>query len=125
MEIEMSESYVIMDLDGYVKEMRSAAADDIASSNDDDLNQYISLQQMKNLVEEWSLGFDNQGRLIIDEDANHHIYEDTKTWITNVGLAKLAAAGAIECAWDNNCNDMVFWVKNKEPNNERKSKSEN
>ena len=119
----MSESYVIMDLDGYIKEMRSAAADAIASSNEDDLDQYINLKQMKNLVEQWSLGFDNQGRLIIDEDSNHHIYEDTKTWITNVGLAKLAATNEIECAWDNDINDMVFWTKNRESNNERKSKS--
>ncbi len=107
----MNGKYAITDLDGYVVEIRQAAADSIGSSDGEDLNNYISLDQMKGLVEQWSLGTDNQDRLIVDEETNQHIFEDTRIWISNVGLAKLAAEDCIECAWDNDANEMVFWVK--------------
>jgi hypothetical protein len=28
----------------------------------------------------------------------------------NIALAKLASSGEIECAWDSDINDMIFWV---------------
>jgi hypothetical protein len=105
----MSENYAIVDLDGYIQEMRLAAAESIAPENTDNLDEYISLNQMKSLVESWCIGHDNHNRPIINEESNINIFEDTVTWISNVGLAKLAAEGLLECAWDNESNDMIFW----------------
>jgi hypothetical protein len=39
------------------------------------------------------------------------IYDYTITWIHNVALAKLAAQDLVECAWDDDANEMVFWSK--------------
>lgn len=110
----MSDCYVIMDLDGYVKEMRTAVANSIADQTDENLDNYISLDQMKTLVDSWCIGFDDNERPILDEESNINIFEDTKIWMTNVGLARLAAQGFIECAWDSNLNEMVFWYPDKE-----------
>jgi len=102
--------YAIVDLNGYAKEMRDAAAKSIADPFDDDLDSYISVRQMVNLVKSECVGFDDNNRPLLNEDANEKIYESTITWIHNVGLAKLAADGLVECAWDDKQNEMVFWT---------------
>lgn len=105
------EIYAITNLKGYAEEMRDAAAKSF-SEDCDDIDSYISINQMINLVKSECIGFDDQDRPLLNEDANEKIYESTVTWINNVGLAKLAAQGYVECAWDNNSNEMVFWANN-------------
>lgn len=103
------EVYAITNLTGYASEMREAAA---KSFSDDcsDIDSYISINQMINLVKSECIGFDDQDRPLLNEDANEQIYESTVTWINNMGLAKLAADGYVECAWDSDKNEMVFWA---------------
>ena len=105
----MSEVYTIVDLDGYVREMRDAAAKTLAEDHDENLDEFVSVNQMINLVKSECVGFDDNERPMLNEDANEMIYEKTLAWIHNAGLAKLAAQGLIECAWDSNLNEMVFW----------------
>jgi hypothetical protein len=107
----MSEVYAIVDLQGYVTQMRDAAAKSISTDNTDNLDEYISLSQMTNLVEEFCLGHDDNDRPLLDEQTNEQIFEETAIWIHDIGLAKLAAQDLIECAWDANTNEMVFWAK--------------
>ena len=121
----MSEVYAIIDLEGYASQMREAAAKSICPENADNLDEYISLGQMTNLVEEFCLGHDDENRPLLDEDTNVQIFEETALWIHNIGLAKLAAQDLVECAWDDKTNDMVFWSKtNEQPKrkNSRKNK---
>jgi hypothetical protein len=103
--------YAIVDIHGYVSQMRDAAAKNISPDYDENLDEYISLDQMTNLVEEFCLGHDANNRPLLDEDTNEKIFEETSSWIHGVGLAKLAAKDLIECAWDNELNDMIFWNK--------------
>lgn len=109
----MSEVYAITDLNGYATQMREAAAKSLSDSEEDNLDNYISVGQMIGLVKQYCLGLDDEDRPLLDEDVNEKIFEETAIWIHNVGLAKLAAQDLIECAWDNNDNEMVFWVKEK------------
>lgn len=106
----MSEVYAITDLEGYATEMRDAAAKSLSSSYDENMDEFISITQMINLVKSECVGFDNKNRPLLDEDANEKIYEHTITWIHNVGLAKLASKGFVECAWDEKSNEMIFWA---------------
>ena len=117
------ELYAITNLDGYVTEMRQAAAYSLSANGDDNLDDYISLSQMINLVKSECVGFDDYDRPLLNEDANEKIYESTVTWIHNVGLAKLAAKGLIECAWDDKNNEMVFWSQNIQNVTNKKEKS--
>lgn len=120
----MAEVYAIIDLLGYATQMRNAAANSLADSSNDNLDEFISIDQLINMVRNECLGFDNEDRPLLDEQTNEKIFEDTSIWIHNVGLAKLAAQDLVECAWDNESNDMVFWAKEKsKPNAKRKSKS--
>lgn len=112
----MSEVYAIVDLDGYVREMRDAAAKTLAEDHEENLDEFISVNQMINLVKSECIGFDDNERPMLNEDANETIYEKTVAWIHNAGLAKLAAQGLIECAWDSDLGEMIFW-SNKEIGN--------
>jgi len=107
-----NEVYAITNLEGYASEMREAAADAFTDDHSD-IDTYISLDQMINLIKSECIGFDDQDRPLLNEDANEQIYESTVTWITNVGLAKLAAEGYVECAWDDRQNEMIFWANEK------------
>ena len=100
----MSEIYAIVDLDGYVREMRDAAAKTLAEDHDENLDEFINVHQMINLVKSECVGFDDNERPMLNEDANEKIYEKTVAWIHNAGIAKLAAQGLIECAWDSKLN---------------------
>lgn len=120
----MSELYAITDLEGYATEMREAAAKTISDSYNENLDEFISINQMIGLVKENCVGFDDNDRPLLNENANENIYESTISWINGAGLAKLASKGLIECAWDNDTNEMVFWSNEiKSTNSKSKGKS--
>lgn len=116
------ELYAITNLEGYAREMREAAANSFTDSHDD-IDTYISLNQMMNLVKSECIGFDDAERPLLNETANEKIYESTVTWINNVGLARLAAEGYVECAWDDKKNEMVFWANKQLDNFMKKGES--
>lgn len=114
--------YAIVDIHGYVTQMREAAAKSICGNTDDNLDEYISLNQMVGLVKQHCKGYDSEDRPLFDEMSNEQIFEDIAIWIHDVGLAKLAAKDLIECAWDNESNEMVFWAKENKVKNHDSSK---
>lgn len=120
----MSEVYTIIHLEDYAAEMRESAAKSICEKHTENLNEYISIGQMINLIKENCLGIDDNDRPLIDEDTNIKIFEETSVWIHSVGLARLAAKDLIECAWSDEDNAMVFWAKEK-PENKNESKRRN
>jgi len=102
--------YAITDIDGYIVNMRKAAAKHVCENADkDDLGLYVSINQMIGLVESNCLGYDDNGLPLLNEDCNEQIFLETAAWINNVALAKLAGQNMIECAWDDELNEMVFW----------------
>lgn len=117
------EVYAITNIEGYVTQMREAAAANISeNSNQDNLNDYISIDQMIGLVKNHCIGYDDQNHPLLNEENNQKIFEETTTWIHNVGLAKLAAQDLVECAWDDELNEMVFWHKEFPKNDKSKPK---
>ena len=105
----MKKTYAIIDTDLYAKEIRHAAAESLSENNTDNLDHYISIGQINNIIKTECLGLDDENRPILNEQTNEEIYEQIVVWIHNVGLAKLAAQGLIECAWDDTENEMIFW----------------
>lgn len=117
------EVYAITDVDGYIHQMREAAAKSLSEDGEEEnLDEFISAGQMLNMIKKECVGFDDQDRPLLDENSNERIYENTAVWIHNVGLAKLAAQDLIECAWDDESNEMIFWAKKKVSNNVESSK---
>jgi hypothetical protein len=59
----MSEVYAITDLDGYATQMRDAAAKSLTDNScEDNLDDFMSISQLVNLVKSECLGFDDENR---------------------------------------------------------------
>ena len=115
--------YAITDINGYVSQMREVVAQSISeNSSEDNLDSYISLDQMVGLVKTYCLGFDDNEYPLLNEEVNEKIFAETAIMIHNVGLAKLAGKDIIECAWDDDLNEMVFWYKENPKNDKTKRK---
>lgn len=106
--------YSIVDLDGYAESMRDAVAKSVSENYADDLNNYISIEQVKGVIIGYSLGQDDEDNYLINEEVFNDSFEDIREWIINVGLAKLASNNELECAWDSDLNTMIFWSNNEE-----------
>lgn len=107
----MNDAYIINDITSYSCEIRKLAADSIKENNKENLDEYITIEQVCSIVKENCLGLTEDNKYMLDEDSNENIFESVRVRIYNVGLAKLAAQDLIECAWDNEENEMVFWNK--------------
>jgi hypothetical protein len=106
--------YAITDVTGYVTQMREAAADGLTEDgHSDNLDAYISIDQMIGLVKSNCLGYDDNDHPLLTEKTNQKIFDEITIWIHNIGLAKLASQDLVECAWDDECNEMVFWLSDK------------
>lgn len=106
--------YSIIDLDGYAATIRDVAAQSFIENHSENLDDYITIDQVKGVILGYSLGQDGDGNHLISEEIFDHTCEDIREWIFNVGLSKLAAKGLVECAWDDESNEMVFWANNNE-----------
>lgn len=101
--------YSITDLQNYAIYLRDSAASSFAEGYTENLDDFISITQVINLIKKRSLGVDDNGDLMIDGDSFDNTFDDIRNWLYGVGLAKLSAKGIIECAWDNDLNQMIFW----------------
>lgn len=111
------ESYSIIDLEGYAKAMRDGAASSFEKDYTENLDEFISIGQVINLIKKNNLGLDEEGNYLINEQIFDDVFNDIRDWLYGVGLAKLASKGFVECAWDNDSNEMVFWLANKDKTN--------
>lgn len=110
------ETFSIIDLDSYADIVRSAVASSYSETYTENLDDYITIGQVKNIIETHILGFDDNDRYVINEDGFNSTFEEISVWLHEVALAKLAAQGKIECAWDDEIGDMVFWATEKQHN---------
>ena len=108
------ESYSIIDLEGYAKAMRDGAACSFEKDYTENLDDFISIGQVINMIKENTLGLDKEGNYLINEDIFDEVFNQIRDRLYCVALSKLAAKGLVECAWDDESNEMVFWLANKD-----------
>jgi hypothetical protein len=101
--------YSITDLENYAIYLRDSAASSFSEDYTENLDDFISVKQVINLIKKRSVGVDDEGNLLINSDAFDDTFDDIRVWLYGVGLAKLSANGTIDCAWDNDLNQMIFW----------------
>jgi len=105
------EVYCIINLEKYSDFIRRRAADDLAQNHGENLDEFVTIPQTMGMIKENSIGIDEQDRLMLDDKAYEELLEAVTKRIYNSGLAKLASKNLIECAWDDEKNEMVFWSK--------------
>ncbi len=73
-----------------------------------EVERLISLAQTENLVRKYiEPGYNNE--FIISERNYDILCDEIKKWIYNSSLGIVASSGKIECAWDDDSNEMFFW----------------
>jgi hypothetical protein len=108
------ESYSIIDLEGYAKSMRDGAASSFEKDYTENLDDFISITQVINMIKKNNLGLDEEGNYLINEEIFDDMFNEIRDWLYGVGLAKLAAKGFVDCSWDDESNEMVFWLANQD-----------
>jgi hypothetical protein len=111
------ETYSIIDLEGYAKAMRDGAASSFEKDYTENLDDFITIKQVVGLIEKNNLGLDEEGNYLINSDIFDEVFGQIRDWLYGVGLSKLAAKGFVDCAWDDEANEMVFWLANKDKTN--------
>jgi hypothetical protein len=111
------ETYSIIDLEGYAKAMRDGAASSFEKDYTENLDDFITIEQVINLIKKNNLGLDEDGNYIINSDIFDEMFGEIRDWLYGVGLSKLASKGYVDCAWDDEANEMVFWLTNKDKTN--------
>jgi hypothetical protein len=106
-------NYSIVDIEGCAKAVRESVAKSFSEDYAENLDDFISVQQIVTLFEEHSLGQDDDGYEIINEEIFNFIFDEVRVWMYEVGLARLAAQGFVECAWDDEKEEMTFWLADK------------
>ena len=107
----MSDIFTIVDLTRYAASMRKNAVLSLSDDVESNLDQFITLSEVGQLIKNNSVGEDEEGNYLITEDTFNQTFDEIRTWIEGVVLANLAAQDKIECAWDDEANEMVFWSK--------------
>jgi hypothetical protein len=111
---KIMESYSIIDLEGYAKAMRDGAASSFEKDYTENLDDFISIGQVINMIKKHNLGLDDEGNYLINEQIFDDVFNDIRDWLYGVGLAKLASKGFVDCSWDDESNEMVFWLANQD-----------
>lgn len=111
------EVYCIINQEKYAKMVRKDAANSFAEGESlderEDLEGYVTVNQVCQMIEENSIGMDEDGHHMITGEGYKVLFEQIRTRIYNSGLSKLAAKNLVECAWDDEKKTMVFWSDEK------------
>lgn len=104
--------YVISNLEGFANSIRENAAKSFAENHTENLDDFISINQVIGLINEQKDSITEDNQIVITEDNFNNIFDEIRVRLYEVGLARLAANGYLDCAWNNEINQMEFWVKN-------------
>lgn len=118
-------NYSVIDMNGYAIAMREGAAKSFSENYTENLDEFISINQVINIIKKHSVGIDKEGNYIINDNIFDFIFDSLREWLYGVGLAKLAAKGMLECAWDNETNEMFFWLPDKDQTQIKSKPSDN
>ena len=103
--------YSIPEIDDFAIFIRDNVAQTLCNNYIDNLDNFLTTGQVKSLIISRSLGMDENGNYMVDDDIVESLYEEIASIIYQSGLSKLAAQDLIDCAWDDSTNTMVFWAK--------------
>lgn len=104
--------YSIIDIKGFCKTLREEAAKSLSENSvyTETLDDFITIEQVQTIIQNASNGIDEEGYYIIANNIFGIILDEVRTMLYQSALSKMAAAGHIECAWDDKLEAMSFWI---------------
>ena len=117
----MSETYSILNLKKYAESIRKNASISIFQNEKilniegltlpNTINGYITIKQVCFIIKNHVVGYSSENKPIIDEHGYNNAFEEVRGWIANCIFSKLAANNILECNWDNEKKEMMFWIE--------------
>ena len=109
--------YVITKMGKFCKAIIREAANGLSQKKQNgNINDFITIEQCKQIVESQCDIAEDTGEYTINEKSYWNIIIKVSEQIYQSALSKLAADDIIECAWDDDTNKMVFWIEDDENN---------
>ena len=106
------ETYAVTNMQVYTRDVRLMAADEMGfAGKASELDDYVSLGQVENFVHLHCHGYDEQGHPLLSVQDNFDIFSELYEMLEGVATAKLCGLDLVECAWDSESNEMIFWQK--------------
>lgn len=109
----MSDMFKIVDMDGFAQHVIKCAAKEMEIANTDEVFEYITTNEVSNLIVENCSDVDENDDILIDTEHFNDCITAVIQRIQNSVVAQLASEGYLDCAWDDELNDMVFWLSKK------------
>lgn len=104
----MSNYLTIKNINLFAKSIRKNVIMVFPRSYHHQVDNLISLVQTENLVRQYiEPGYNDE--FILSDENYDLLCDETKKWIYNSSLSLVASSGKIECAWDDQFNEMFFW----------------
>lgn len=108
--------FSVTDIDGCAELIRDCAIESIAGvravfatkTNGETPNDYLSVEQVKRLINSKKTGDDQDGQPIITEKILDEISDIATSIVFGVGLAKLASQGLLEVSFNSEKNEFEF-----------------
>lgn len=75
----------------------------------DQARQYIDINQIIDIIHQYA-DLTNTNVLVLDDDKYDQIIKDIWLSIYSAILVKLVSTGLVDCAWDSEINEMIFWA---------------
>jgi len=73
-----------------------------------EVDSLISLSQTEQLVRKYiEPGYNDE--FVLSDENYDLLCDEIKKWIYNSSLSLVASSGKIECAWDDESDEMIFW----------------
>jgi hypothetical protein len=104
----MTEYYKVKNIKLFAKSIRKNVAFCFPKSYSAQIDELISVGQTENLIRQYA-EISSNDEFLVSEDNYNLIFDNIKAWLYNSSLSKLASSGEIECAWDDEINEMIFW----------------
>jgi len=109
----MSDMFKIVDMDGFAQHVIKCAAKEVGAANTDEVFEYITTNEVSNLIVENCSAVDKDDNILIDYEHFTDCLHAVIQRIQNSAIAQLASEGYLDCAWDDELNNMVFWLSDK------------
>ena len=104
----MSNYLTIKNIKLFTKSIRKNMVMIFPRSYHHQVDNLISLSQTEKLVRQYIEPAYNDEFILNDENYDL-LCNEIKRWIYNSSLGLAASSGTIECAWDDQSNEMFFW----------------
>ena len=104
-------TFVVTNTNDFATILRRNVVEELSLAKEyKNLDELISIPQILQMITKYTLGLDEDRNPILNEDIDTDLFDEALEYVSQIHLCKLCAADKLQCAWDDESNEMVFWA---------------